>query len=92
MISIIAKFIVAEGKSGEFLVLAKELVDATDKEPGCIAYILNQNVSNASEYIMIEQWQDQAAVDAHNTSDHFTTIVPKILDISEISVDVCQPV
>lgn len=92
MLSIIARFKVAEGKDAEFLALAKDLVEKSGVEPGCVAYILNQNVSDASEYIMIEQWQDQDAIDAHNASEHFTTILPHMLEITEVAVDVCQPV
>ena len=92
MISIIAKFTVAEGKNDEFIALAQDLVTKSGEEAGCIAYILNQRVNDEQVYLMIEQWQDQAAIDAHNVSEHFTTIVPHILDLAEVSVEVYQPV
>jgi quinol monooxygenase YgiN len=36
------------------------------------------NLKDENELTFIEEWADMAAVDAHNASAHFTTLVPKL--------------
>ena len=92
MISIIAKFIVNNGEEKEFIKLVDELGVASRAEEGCIEYILHKNVEQALTFCIIEKWKDQAAIDAHNSSSHFTTIVPKITKIAQAEIDVYLPV
>ncbi|HPF52176.1 MAG TPA: putative quinol monooxygenase [Draconibacterium sp.] len=92
MISIVAKFIVQPGKEEEFLKLAKVLVVASNEEKGCIEYGLHKDVSKENTYCMLEKWKDQAAIDEHNSSPHFTTIVPKLGEMATVEVDIYQPV
>jgi len=78
MISIIAKNVVRPDQVETFKTLARELVAETRKEKGCIAYALNQDIQDPAVLTFIERWQDQAAIDAHGASAHFTRIVPKL--------------
>ena len=34
---------------------------------------------------MLEVWKDQAAIDAHNASEHFTRIVPQLGALVEVA-------
>ena len=77
MISIVAKFIVNEGEEGNFLKLVNELGIASRAENGCIEYILHKDVHKSFTYCIIEKWKGQTAIDSHNNSVHFTSIVPK---------------
>ncbi len=76
MIRINAFFQVNEGANEQFLEAIKPLVTESQKEAGCIAYDLFASTTRPDVYIMCETWADQAAVDVHNASAHFTTIVP----------------
>jgi quinol monooxygenase YgiN len=58
--------------------LYSELVERTRKEPQCIAYDLFVDRKDEGHFIFIEQWPDQAALDAHCASEHFRRLVPKI--------------
>lgn len=78
MIIIVAKSVVKEGKVQEFKNLAKELVKESRKEPGCISYDLNQDLNNKNILTFIEVWESKEAIELHNNSDHFTSIVPKL--------------
>ena len=40
--------------------------------------ILKQDINDASHFTFIEEWQNQEAIDEHNQTKHFTTIVPQI--------------
>ena len=92
MISIVAKFIVNEGEEAKFLALTKDLVKASKSEEGCIEYILHKDVKEARTYSMIEKWDDQAAIDFHNSTPHFTSAVPKIIEIAQVEINVYKPI
>jgi quinol monooxygenase YgiN len=92
MISIVAKFIVNSGKEQKFLDLVNELGVASRAEEGCLEYILHKDVAKPSTYCILEKWKDQAAIDEHNQTPHFTRIVPQIVQIAQAEIDVYQPV
>lgn len=60
------------------LPLYRELVLATKGEALCIAYDLYIDQEDAGHFIFIEEWPDQAALDIHCASEHFTRLVPLI--------------
>ena len=90
MISIVAKFIVNEGEEHNFLKLVNELGMASRAEDGCIEYILHKDVQKPLTYCILEKWKDQEAIDFHNNSAHFTSIVPKIVAVAKAEIDVYQ--
>jgi quinol monooxygenase YgiN len=85
MITIVAKSVIKEGKVDEFIALAKELVEESRKEAGCIAYDLNVDINNKNVLTFIEEWKDKEAIGIHNSSAHFTTIVPRLGELREQS-------
>lgn len=92
MISIVAKFLVKEGEESKFLKLVNELGVASNAEDGCLEYILHKDVEKPLTYCLIEKWKDQAAVDFHNNTPHFTGTVPKIVEIAHVEIDVYKPI
>lgn len=92
MISIVAKFEVNEGEEEKFLNLVSELSEASRAEKGCIEYILHKDKEEGRSYCLIEKWKDQDTVDEHNSSRHFTAIVPLITEIAKVEVDVYHSV
>lgn len=55
-----------------------ELVEKTRQEPLCISYDLFVDQKDPGHFIFIEQWPDQAALDTHCRTEHFTRLVPQI--------------
>ena len=74
MIVLLAKSVLLEGKQQEFLSVAEKLVKATREEPGCLYYDLVQ--IDERVFCFVEKYLDEAAVEAHTTSEHFQTYVP----------------
>lgn len=71
-IGIVAKIKVAAGKNAEFEEVFAELAGATRKnEPGCNFYALHKSKADPQLYVVLENYKDQAAVDAHMGSPHF---------------------
>lgn len=68
MIVINAKFSIKPEKRKEFLAEVKNLIEATKKEDGCLSYKLFESIDTENEFVMIENWRDQQAVEGHNQS------------------------
>ncbi|MBR1566446.1 MAG: antibiotic biosynthesis monooxygenase [Oscillospiraceae bacterium] len=88
MIKILAKRLVREGCVDEYLSTAAELIAASQAEPGCVTYTLNRCAEEPRQFCFIEIWKDQAAIDAHNASEHFTRIVPQLGKLVEVAYPV----
>jgi quinol monooxygenase YgiN len=90
MLTIVAKNFVKPSEKARFVIAAKELIECSKKEEGCIAYDLYEDTRNENVLTFIECWQDKKAIDLHNKSEHFTRIVPQLgefqAEASEISV------
>ena len=47
-----------------------ELVTATRGEQGCLSYELNRSGADGTVFVTVEQWRDQADLDAHMQTPH----------------------
>lgn len=88
MILIVAKSVVKPGKVEEFLKLTKPLIEESNKEEGCIEYVLYEDISNSHILTFVEKWTDQEAIDIHNSSPHFKRIVPTLAPLCEAATEV----
>lgn len=77
MIIIHAEMKVNREVEAEFLEAIQELMESSRAEVGNVAYKLLKDTDNDDTYLMIEQWKDQEAVEAHNASSHFQAFVAK---------------
>lgn len=78
MIKIVAKNFVKPECVQAFKDAARELIEKSRAEEGNIFYTLNVSRSDPNTLVFIEDWKDQAAIDFHNKTDHFISIVPKL--------------
>ena len=69
MITIIATFAVPEANRERFVELGRRLVAGSREDAGVFAFV--------------EGWADAAAIDAHNASEHFTTLIPRLVELSD---------
>ena len=81
--------VVQNGHEQEFESLFRELRDAIrDGEPDCLYYSLLKSRTNSRAYIVEEQYRNEAAFDAHQSSEYGKSYFPKIRAILEsIQVD-----
>ncbi|WP_201713996.1 putative quinol monooxygenase [Rossellomorea arthrocnemi] len=80
MIIIHAEFQINPMKEQAFLEEIHPLVASSRAEDGNITYDLMKDTERESVYTMVEVWKDSAAVESHNTSEHFTSFVGKAPD------------
>ena len=78
MIRIVASGVVRDGCRTEFLRLAERLVAASRAEAGNVS-LRAVCVGRCTERVaFLEEWKDEAAVEAHNATPHFTEICPAL--------------
>ncbi len=58
-----------------------------EAEPGCMFYSLMKSRTNSRAYIVEEQYRDQAAWEAHQSSEYGKTYFPKMRAIIDIQVE-----
>ncbi len=76
--------VVKEGHEQEFETLFREMRAAiAHGEPDCLYYSLLKSRTNARAYIVEEQYRDQAAFDAHQSSQYGKIYFPRIRAILE---------
>ncbi|WP_099204134.1 putative quinol monooxygenase [Scatolibacter rhodanostii] len=88
MITIVAKNIVKPECKADFLAAVQPLIEASRAEEGNISYDLFEDLSNANILTFIERWKDQEAINTHNTSSHFTSILPTLGAYTTGGIDV----
>jgi len=75
---ITARLSIKPDKVKEFIATAKEMIEKSNKESGCKFYQLYQDPFNSNRFIFVEEYKNQAAVDAHFASDYFKAFGPKM--------------
>lgn len=69
------------------LKLAKELVAASQNDKGMVEYDIFSSVTRDNTLLIYETWSDQAALDVHSASDHFTRLVPQLQELADLSIE-----
>ncbi len=55
----------APGQSAQFIAAVKERVASVEAEAGYEQYDIAQNVANPEQFVLMEQWATEAALEAH---------------------------
>lgn len=77
MIVTIARQVIRPACFDAYHALAAELAESSRAEPGCAGYRSVQAEEDKRVHLFIECWKDQAAIDTHVATEHFTRIVPQ---------------
>lgn len=65
-------------KREEFLVFVEDLVNKSRQDEGAIFYDCLESLDMKNQFMIIENWRDQAAVDLHNETDHLKKFIAEI--------------
>ncbi|EGK00617.1 MULTISPECIES: putative quinol monooxygenase [Dysgonomonas] len=57
----------------DILPIFQAVVQGSQEEDGCISYNVHQDTSDSTRFIILEEWESQAAIDFHGNTDHFKT-------------------
>jgi quinol monooxygenase YgiN len=62
-------------KVDEMISVLKVLTEKTRQEVGCIRYDVVQNKEDPTDFIMVEEWENQTVLNAHFEAAHFKEAV-----------------
>ncbi|MEJ6400831.1 putative quinol monooxygenase [Nicoliella lavandulae] len=89
MIVVNVRLTVDPNKRTDYLAFIDNLVKNSLNDEGNLAYGHYQDVNNENQYLILEHWKDQAALDAHLKTPHlinfkehigeYTTAAPELL-------------
>ena len=65
MILVTGSFVAREDRLTDALALSLEHVRRSRSEAGCISHAVHQDAENPARLVFIEEWSDQAALEAH---------------------------
>jgi quinol monooxygenase YgiN len=79
---IIARVFIKPGSEDQFISAARTMIDNSNKEEGCLGYMLYQEPYEKTNFIFVEKYKNQAAVDFHFGTDYFKEFGTKIGDLT----------
>jgi len=71
MICVAVTYVIKPGHEAEAVELFGKLTAATRAEPGCRMYQAHRSTVDPRRFFLYEQYDDQAALDAHRAAPHF---------------------
>jgi quinol monooxygenase YgiN len=71
MICVAVTYVIKPGREEEAIALLGKLTEATRAEPGCRMYLAHRSTTDPRRFFLYEQYDDQAALDAHRAAPHF---------------------
>ena len=77
-IAVIARIPAVPGKRAKLVKALQQALDNVAGEPGTLQYILHEDVKDADAVWFYELYTDQAALDAHSTSDGMKALGPAL--------------
>jgi quinol monooxygenase YgiN len=79
MVRVVAKNFIKPELIAEVEPIFRELLEATHKnDKGCIEYRLYTDPKEQGTFVFIEEWENQAALDSHASSEHYKRLIPKV--------------
>ena len=67
---------------------AREMAEATRREAGCVAYVFSADLDDPGVFRLFEEWESQAALDAHFESPHMAAFRGKVAGLGVKALDV----
>lgn len=71
MICVAVTYVIRAGHEDEALAHFRALTPLTRAEPGCRMYLVHRSLAEPRRFFLYEQYDDQAALDAHRAALHF---------------------
>ena len=70
MIYVIATSHVKPGSRDAFIKGARDVIAATRKEKGCIAYESHSSIHDPNLFVVVERWESREDLNAHGRAPH----------------------
>ena len=85
---VLARWTAKEGQEDRLAEICEEMTEPSRAEPGNTFYQAHRDPENPQLFVLYEQYEDEAAYEAHMATEHFTRLVkeeaiPDILEARE---------
>lgn len=78
---------VSQENRGEMIEIITELVNKSQGDSGCVAYDLFESATRKEVLLICETWTDADALNAHEQTPHFTSLVPKLQELGALKIE-----
>ena len=78
MIVVVGRVTSDAEKRGELIEVAQAVARASRGEAGCISYRFYEDTEKPNEFVFVEEWADQQALDRHFATDHINLFMRSI--------------
>jgi quinol monooxygenase YgiN len=75
---VVAHFHSRPAHGNQVKALLSPLVEPTLTEDGCLAYRCFEDIADPDHFVFIEQWRDEASLDAHLATAHVRRILQEV--------------
>lgn len=87
MIRINAFLATNDRNRAEIKLIADQLIEASQKEEGCLGYDFFESITRPNIFVIVETWRDAAALEAHEATDHFRRLVPLMKTLADVKTE-----
>ncbi len=87
-IRIIARLVARPDSIEALRPLLLGMLEPTRKEAGCISYELVNNTADPAEFVFVEEWASQEAINAHMETPHLKGLVADSAPLLAAPLDV----
>ncbi|MDI2128251.1 putative quinol monooxygenase [Yinghuangia seranimata] len=74
-LTVIAAFEAKAGREDDLRTALEAMIEPSVAEPGCIGYEPYVDPNRPERMVIVEEWDDRAALDFHFTTPHFKHVV-----------------
>jgi quinol monooxygenase YgiN len=71
MTLVTAHMFAAAGRRSELVSVLAKAEETATRQDGCLGYTVAASIVDANHYIVVEEWRDHAALEAHYASESF---------------------
>lgn len=78
MIVVVGRVVTDADKRADLVLVGRTVAAASRLEPGCMSYRLYQDTDNENEFVFVEEWESDAALQQHFASSHVAEFLQAI--------------
>lgn len=85
IIKVVAQVTALADKIAEVQAILQAIVAPTRLETGCLSYQLFRNSGHSAEFLFIEEWVDEPAIDVHFATPHIRDALAKVTPLLAVA-------
>lgn len=89
-VHVVARIVAKPDAVTELRAVLAALLEPTRQEAGCRRYTLLQNRQDPTDFTFVEEWADDAAVDAHMKTSHIQAAFARVQGLLAAEPDIRQ--